>query len=207
MTLPNSGPVTFASIQTEFGGSNPISLSEYYRGGSLVPNHGNTSNIPTSGTISVNNFYGTSQQAPIDTSVGGASAANNNYGKYGSNVRGIQIGNRGTDYPAQGTWNNQTFTNSSGNSTFTINRVTLQTSNIITTPSLAVEINGNYTGQGMASLAGYNVIKVGNAALGTFGSNANYSNANSTTAMNVTFNGNSGLNTINGSGNVTFNFS
>lgn len=35
MTVPIS-PVTLADIQTEFGGSNPISLSEYYRGGAFV---------------------------------------------------------------------------------------------------------------------------------------------------------------------------
>jgi hypothetical protein len=33
MPIPASGPVTFANIQTEFGGANPIGLSEYYAGG------------------------------------------------------------------------------------------------------------------------------------------------------------------------------
>ena len=37
MTLPASGTLSFSQIQTEFGGSNPISLSEYYRNGSRVP--------------------------------------------------------------------------------------------------------------------------------------------------------------------------
>jgi len=68
MTLPSSGALSFSQIQGEFGGSNPISLSEYYRGGPIVPNHGNTSPIPTSGTISVNNFYGTSATAPVPSS-------------------------------------------------------------------------------------------------------------------------------------------
>ena len=56
---PNS--VSFSQIQTEMGGSNPISLSEYYSGGSLVkanlgifaPN-----GVPSSGQISVNDFRG-----------------------------------------------------------------------------------------------------------------------------------------------------
>ena len=56
---PNS--VSFSQIQTEMGGSNPISLSEYYSGGSLVkanlgifaPN-----GIPTQNQISVNDFRG-----------------------------------------------------------------------------------------------------------------------------------------------------
>ena len=51
MALPSSGALSLNQIQTEFGGSNPISLSEYYSvaGG-----------VPSSGTISINNFYGTS---------------------------------------------------------------------------------------------------------------------------------------------------
>ena len=68
MTLPSSGALSLNSIQGEFGGSNPIGLNEYYRGGSLVPNHSNTSSIPTSGTIDVQDFYGTSASSPIDLS-------------------------------------------------------------------------------------------------------------------------------------------
>ena len=47
--LQSSGPISLANIQTEFGGSNPISLSEYY---------GAATGIPGSGTISMNQFYG-----------------------------------------------------------------------------------------------------------------------------------------------------
>jgi hypothetical protein len=62
MALPASGPLTLANIQTEFGGSNPISLSEYYAGGGLVPagTTGTYGAVPSSGTISIRNFYGTS---------------------------------------------------------------------------------------------------------------------------------------------------
>lgn len=56
MALPSSGPLTLAQIQTEFGGTNPISLSEYYRNGGLVTS--NNTNVPTSGAISLSNFYG-----------------------------------------------------------------------------------------------------------------------------------------------------
>jgi len=58
MVLQSSGTITLAQIQTEFGGSNPASLSEYYRGGSYVPNTSANSGIPTSGTISFSQFYG-----------------------------------------------------------------------------------------------------------------------------------------------------
>lgn len=63
MTLPTSGPLSLSDIQTEFGGSNPISLSEYYAGGSYVPSGttGTNGAVPTSGTIAISNFYGTSK--------------------------------------------------------------------------------------------------------------------------------------------------
>lgn len=37
MTLQTSGAISLSQIQSEFGGSNPISMSEYYRNGSYVP--------------------------------------------------------------------------------------------------------------------------------------------------------------------------
>ena len=36
MAISSSGAVSLANVQTEYGGSNPISLNEYYSGGSLV---------------------------------------------------------------------------------------------------------------------------------------------------------------------------
>lgn len=56
MTLQASGPISLADIQTEFGGSNPISMSEYYRGGAYVGS--GAPNVPTSGAISLSQFYG-----------------------------------------------------------------------------------------------------------------------------------------------------
>lgn len=58
MPLPSSGPITLAQIQSEFGGSNPIGLNEYYRGGGLVPAWSGTTNVPSSGAIRLSNFYG-----------------------------------------------------------------------------------------------------------------------------------------------------
>ena len=51
MTLPASGALALSDIQTEFGGSNPISISEYY---------GAAAGVPSSGAISFSDFYGTS---------------------------------------------------------------------------------------------------------------------------------------------------
>ncbi len=62
MALQSSGAISLANIQTEFGGSNPISLSEYYRSGGYVPS--SATSVPTSGTISLGNFYGTTNYSP-----------------------------------------------------------------------------------------------------------------------------------------------
>ena len=37
MALPSSGSISLNQIATEFGGSAPHSVSEYYRGGGRVP--------------------------------------------------------------------------------------------------------------------------------------------------------------------------
>lgn len=58
MALQTSGPISLADIAAEFGGSAPHSLSEYYRGGGLVPDTPANSGIPTSGAISLSDFYG-----------------------------------------------------------------------------------------------------------------------------------------------------
>jgi hypothetical protein len=59
MTLQASGSISLLDIQTEFGGSAPISLSEYYRGGSYVLASA-SSTIPSTSTISLSNYYGAS---------------------------------------------------------------------------------------------------------------------------------------------------
>lgn len=56
---PNAA--SFSDIQTAFGGSNPISLSEYYAGGGLTRSGTGVhtpNGIPTSGAISVFDFMG-----------------------------------------------------------------------------------------------------------------------------------------------------
>lgn len=67
MTLPSSGPLSLTDIQTEFGGTNPIGMNEYYAGGGLVPagTSGTYGAVPSSGALSVQNFYGTSNFVPV----------------------------------------------------------------------------------------------------------------------------------------------
>ena len=60
MAIQVSGAISLSDIQTEFGGANPISLSEYYRNGTYVP-PGATA-IPESGAIDLSDFYGADNQ-------------------------------------------------------------------------------------------------------------------------------------------------
>lgn len=71
MALQTSGAISLDDIQTEFGGSNPISLSEYY---------GAASGIPASGTISISDFYGAA--AYIELTVTQANYNNAYYGMF-----------------------------------------------------------------------------------------------------------------------------
>lgn len=63
MSLPSTGPISFSQLQTEFGGSNPIGLSEYYRGGLYVTS--NNTSVPTSGKIDMSDFLGAQQAVSV----------------------------------------------------------------------------------------------------------------------------------------------
>jgi hypothetical protein len=72
MAIP--GPGTAISINTivaEFGGTAPHSISEYYRGGGLVPNTPGNAAIPTSGTIALGNFYGSANRVVYTITISG----------------------------------------------------------------------------------------------------------------------------------------
>jgi hypothetical protein len=58
MALPASGTLSLSDIKTEFNGVNPIAMGSYYRGGTYVT--ANNTSVPTSGAISISNFYGAS---------------------------------------------------------------------------------------------------------------------------------------------------
>ena len=58
MALQTSGAISFSQMQSEFGGANPISLSEYYKNGSYVPSTvGGAAGSWGSYTTSANYFY------------------------------------------------------------------------------------------------------------------------------------------------------
>lgn len=79
MTTPASGAITIGNVQTEFGGTNPAGMSEYYSGGAYVPagtTGGNGSDgvaantvIPTSGTIKMANFYNANATPPASNTI------------------------------------------------------------------------------------------------------------------------------------------
>lgn len=58
-TIPSA--IALTNIQTEFGGSDPIAINEYYAGGTYVASgtaNATSVSIPTSGTIAFSNFSG-----------------------------------------------------------------------------------------------------------------------------------------------------
>lgn len=67
MPLPTSGALSLNDIKGEFGGPTSPSLGDYYAGGTYVPagTSGTNGAVPSSGTISIGSFYGTS--APVIT--------------------------------------------------------------------------------------------------------------------------------------------
>lgn len=77
MALQSTGAISLNDVQTEFGGSNPIGIDEYYRGGSNVPDTPANSSIPTSGTIAMDDFYGGDS-----TPAGGGSPATYTWSNY-----------------------------------------------------------------------------------------------------------------------------
>jgi hypothetical protein len=84
MALQSSGAISLANIQSEFGGSNPISLSEYYRNGAYVTS--NNTGVPTSGTIQLDDFYGASKAISMTYEIigGGGEGGGGSYGGTGS---------------------------------------------------------------------------------------------------------------------------
>jgi hypothetical protein len=60
MAIQSSGVITLQDIEDEFGGTGSIGLSEYYRNGSYVTS--NNTSVPTSGSITLSNFYGAVRQ-------------------------------------------------------------------------------------------------------------------------------------------------
>ena len=78
MPLPSSGQLSLSDIQGEFGGSNPIQISEYY---------GVAPGVPGSGQIAISDFYGTSNTYDVEYLLV-AGGGTNKYNGYNPNVGG-----------------------------------------------------------------------------------------------------------------------
>jgi len=73
MAIQSSGVITLQDIEDEFGGTGVISLSEYYRNGSYVT--ANNTSVPTSGQISLGDFYGADKGLTVEYQLIGAGGA------------------------------------------------------------------------------------------------------------------------------------
>ena len=103
MALPTSGAISLNAIKNEFGGSSSnIYISNYYRGGSYVPNTSANNSIPTSGTVYFSYYYGgTNQQVWSPTITNGTWSgyiACDTYTGYKSSVLGSYYGGSMNDY-------------------------------------------------------------------------------------------------------------
>ena len=94
MTLPTSGPLSLQQIAKEFQGNDPVSLSQYYAGGTLVPagTVGTNGPVPSSGPISIWNFYGTSSPVDITYYLIGAGGTSSNDNSGGASGAGAAVG-------------------------------------------------------------------------------------------------------------------
>jgi hypothetical protein len=60
MTIKSSGSLALTEIQSEFGGANPVGMSEYVRGGTYVPaNYPNRGITSSNLNITVSSYYST----------------------------------------------------------------------------------------------------------------------------------------------------
>lgn len=85
MALQGSGPIKLSEVQTEFGGTNPISLSEYYAA---------EGSLPTTGAISIGDFYGLSDGIIVTFDLYGGGGAGGG-GAAGSPLGGVEGGGGG----------------------------------------------------------------------------------------------------------------
>lgn len=70
MALPSSGAISLSEIASQYGGTAPHSLKDYYRNGTEgVPDTVATASIPISGEIGIKDFYGSSESSNRDIRV------------------------------------------------------------------------------------------------------------------------------------------
>ena len=169
MAIPGPGPsISMTTLDTEFGGG--FALSSYYRGGSFVPNTPTNAAIPTSGTIALGNFYGSSKRIAISLTASG-----NNYDVYT---------NRGPTYSSGVSDLTVTVPGTVGSAN-TASYALLVPSSFNPADTVTIINNGLIQGAGGAGGAGSPGI-AGNAVPGSVGGNAIYVNRPTTITNNTT---------------------
>lgn len=77
MAIKKTGPIDFQDIIDEFGGTDEAKLSEYYKGG-RVPFSPLNANVPTSGAISLSDFYGATNVVSVTLMIQGGGGGGGN---------------------------------------------------------------------------------------------------------------------------------
>lgn len=220
MTIVSSGAISINSLVGEYGGSTPHSMNEYYKGGSLVLNHSNNANVPTSGTIQLDDFYGQSNAQPFDATLAGTCGTSSSAGGKdfpGSTHEGINtnniafLGSAGT----HGSWSDQTITNTSGSTSFTVRDFgTIHNSS--TGVSVEINIDGDHSSSSsLSALTGWRYVKIGsttyfdsNDTQGvTYTAGGSFAQTFSSTKFQIAVSNNSNGNRMPSSGNVTLTLS
>lgn len=62
MAVQSSPPVSLSDVASEFGATTPYSLTDFYRGGTYVPDSPVNSGVPASGSISLTDLLGATDQ-------------------------------------------------------------------------------------------------------------------------------------------------
>ena len=90
MTIQSSGAISLSDLQDEFGGSNPISLSEYYQNASPDLVTSNNTGVPNTGSaIDLSDFYGTVLAKTVTYEIiGGGGEGAGGYTGYGAGAAG-----------------------------------------------------------------------------------------------------------------------
>jgi hypothetical protein len=58
MPMPSSGEISFLNLKNEWGDTDPIAFSDYYRNGTFIDANDYGPSIPSSGEIALSHFYG-----------------------------------------------------------------------------------------------------------------------------------------------------
>lgn len=180
MTLPTTN-LSFSALQTEFGGSNPISLGEYRRGGPYVPS-GTTSaygTIPTSNSnINIGVFRGTSAFAGITVTTGsdqysvsggkGTEYYYTAFSGYSSTALTTQYVDNLGNYAPFGSYTGLLFSNAVAYCYYYVTTYEVSP----TEYTIYIQVTGNHTGQAYAAQIDSSTVT--NYKYGSYNSGGNY---------------------------------